>query len=274
MNAAWTDRYMRALDATHEAGRRALEFFDRPLTVEWKANESPVTIADREAENLLRQKILSRFPEDGFIGEEFGKVEGHSDFTWIVDPVDGTRSFVRGIPFWGTLVGLLYRGEPIAGICYIPPLNITYRGMRGEGAFREHRKLSVSNVEQWPESQVFFSNLTLFMMDSARDGFMDLLNHAQRTRGYGDFYGFMLVAQGSGEVMLEYGVSSWDIAALIPIVEEAGGAFTDWDGNKSIHRPDVIATNGKMHRAALDILRKHRGPDWQKALAQHQTKIV
>lgn len=274
MNAEWKDRYMRGLDAAHEAGRKALEFFDRPLTVEWKANESPVTVADREAEQVLKTKLLNRFPEDGFIGEEFGTTEGRSDYTWIVDPVDGTRSFVRGIPFWGTLVGLLYRGEPIAGICYIPPLNITYRALRGDGAYRDHRKLSVSSVERWPESQVFFSNLTLFMVDSAREGFLAVLNQAQRTRGYGDFYGFMLVAQGSGEVMLEYGVSPWDVAALVPIVEEAGGTFSDWDGQPTIHRPDVLATNGKMHQPALELLQKHRGPDWRQALQKHQAKIV
>lgn len=274
MNPAWKDRYSRAIDAALAAGKHALSYFDRPVAVEWKANESPVTIADKEAEQIIRKQILQHFPDDGFLGEEFGDQPGGSGFRWIVDPVDGTRSFIRGIPIWGTLIGLEYQGDPIAGVCYIPALNIMYRALRGDGAYRDDRGIAVSKINTMKDGQAFFSNLTWFKQSSAWNGFVELLDRMQRTRGYGDFYGFMLVAQGSGELMLEYGVSPWDIAALVPIVEEAGGKMTDWDGNRTILRTDTLASNGLLHDAALDILKRHRGPDWKPGATQHLDKIV
>jgi histidinol-phosphatase len=274
MNPAWKDRYLRAIDAAQAAGQHALAYFDRPLAVEWKANETPVTIADKEAEQIIRKRLLEHFPGDGFLGEEYGDQPGGSDFRWIVDPVDGTRNFVRGIPLWGTLVGLEYRGDPIAGVCYIPPLNILYRALRGDGAYRGDRRIRVSDVSEMKQGQAFFSNLTWFKQSSAWNGFLEVLDKMQRTRGYGDFYGFMLVAQGSGDLMLEYGVLPWDIAALVPIVEEAGGAMTDWDGNRTIWRTDTLASNGRLHAAALDILQRNRGPDWMPGETRHQGKIV
>lgn len=274
MNPAWKDRYLRAVQAAEAAGRHALSYFDRPLEVEWKANESPVTIADKEAEQVIRKQILAHFPQDGFLGEEYGDQPGSSGFRWIVDPVDGTRSFVRGIPLWGTLIGLEYQGDPIAGVCFIPPLNIMYRGLRGDGAYRDDRRIRVSDLTDLKQGQAFFSNLTWFKQSSAWNGFVELLDKTQRTRGFGDFYGFMLVAQGAGELMLEYGVSPWDIAALVPIVEEAGGQMTDWDGNRTVLRPDTLASNGKLHGEALEILKKHRGPDWQPGVLQHSAKVA
>lgn len=274
MNPAWKNRYEAAVTAAEQAGAHALSYFDRPLAVEWKANESPVTVADKEAEQIIRRSILAHFPDDGFLGEEYGDQPGGSGFRWIVDPIDGTRSFVRGIPLWGTLIGLELNGDPIAGVCFIPPLNIMYRALRGDGAYRGDRRLRVSSQANLKESQAFFSNLTWFKQSSAWNGFVELLDRTQRTRGFGDFYGFMLVAQGSGEVMLEYGVSPWDIAALVPIVEEAGGKFTDWDGARTLDRPDVLCTNGLLHAEALAILKKHRGSDWQAGRLQHQAKVV
>src|SRR4051812_7545852 len=132
MNPAWRSRYDAALTAAAEAGRHALSYFDQGIAVEWKGDRSPVTRADREAEQMLRTTLLRHFPHDGFLGEEFGDQPGTSGFRWIVDPVDGTRSFVRNIPIWATLVGLTYRDEAIAGICYVPALGQTYHALRGD----------------------------------------------------------------------------------------------------------------------------------------------
>lgn len=255
MNPDWKSRHDAAVEAAQLAGKLALGFFDNNVQVEWKQDESPVTIADRNAEQLLRQTLLGKFPSDGFLGEEFGDQPGSSGYRWIVDPVDGTRSFVRGIPIWATLVGLEYKGEQIAGVAVLPAMGDTYRALRGEGAYRNERRIHVSNVSALHEAMLFYSSISWFMKAGKRDTFLELAVRTQRQRGFGDFYGFVLVAQGSGEVMIEHGVHSWDMAALKPIIEEAGGRFSDWEGNATIERPDVLATNGKLHEEVLRILR-------------------
>lgn len=233
-----------------------MSYFEANPTVEWKADHSPVTVADREAEALLRTKLLGNFREDGFLGEESGDTPGSSGFRWIIDPIDGTRSFVRGIPLWGTLVGLEYRDEQIAGVVEVPALGYAYRALRGNGAFRNHQPIHVSDVGTLAASQMFYSSLSWFDKAGARDVFLRLNEQTGRQRGFGDFYGFVLVAQGSGELMVENGVHSWDVAGIKALIEEAGGRFTDWDGHPTIHRPDVVASNGKVHEQALGLLRR------------------
>ncbi len=259
MNAEWRNRYELAIEATHQAGQLALRYFDSSLTVEWKSDSSPVTIADREAEQLLRRTLHSVFANDGFLGEEFGDTPGTSGFRWIIDPIDGTRSFVRGIPLWGTLVGLEYKGEQIAGIAEAPALRHTYRALRGDGAYRDERRIRVSDVNDLSQALLFYSSLSWFIKAGHQETFHELVRRTDRTRGFGDFYGFVLVAEGAGELMVEHGVHAWDVAALKPIVEEAGGRFSDWSGGTSIHRPDVMVSNGKLHDEALAILRAHAG---------------
>src|SRR5207302_7964393 len=184
----------------------------------WKADRSPVTLADREAETLLRERLLGAFPDDGFLGEEFGDRPGTSGFRWIVDPIDGTRSFVRGIPLWATLIGLEYRDEQIAGIAVAPALGHTWRALRGDGTYYDDRRVRVSDVADLAQALVFYSSLSWFVKAGRLDGFLGLVRGADRTRGFGDFYGFVLVAQGAGELMVEHGVHAWDVAAIKPIV--------------------------------------------------------
>jgi histidinol-phosphatase len=273
MHPTWAERYYRAIDAVHEAGRHALEYFDRPVHVEWKENASPVTVADREAELVLRNSLLGRFAQDGFLGEEFGEKQGTSGFRWIIDPIDGTRNFVRGIPLWGTLVGLEFEGDPIAGICYFPALHKTYRALRGDGAYRDGRKIHVSTVSKLADSQIFFSGLGWLVSGPVKTGFLELVDQTQRQRGFGDCYAFCLIAQGSGEAMVEYGVHAWDVAALMPIIEEAGGVMTDWDGQRNLHRPDVLASNKLLHQEVLALLKKGQG-DFQPGVLQHGEKVT
>jgi len=255
MDPEWKSRYELAVAAAQQAGQLALGFFDTDINVEWKHDQSPVTIADRNAEQLLRTTLLGKFPTDGFLGEEFGDRPGTSGFRWIVDPVDGTRSFIRGIPLWATLVGLEYRDEPIAGVAYVPTLGHTYRALRGDGCYRNERRIRVSDVATLQDAILFYSSISWFVKAGRAKDFLQLASLTQRQRGFGDFYGFVLVAQGSGEVMVEHGVHVWDVAAIKPIVEEAGGRFSDWEGKPRIDRPDVIASNGKLHDEVLRILR-------------------
>jgi histidinol-phosphatase len=258
MNPQWRTRYDAAVTAAQKAGQHALRYYDGNVAVEWKLNQSPVTIADREAEQLLRTTLLAAFPEDGFLGEEFGEQPGTSGFRWIIDPIDGTRSFVRGVPLWATLVGLEYQGEQIAGVVEVPVLGHTYRALRGDGCYRNERRLRVSDVSSLADSVLFYSSPSWFVQVGCERMYLDLAARTQRQRGFGDFYGFVLLAQGSGEIMVDYGVHIWDVAALRPIIEEAGGRFTDWDGTPTVERPDVLATNGRLHDEVLKVLRGGR----------------
>jgi histidinol-phosphatase len=255
MNADWRARYEAAVELARKAGQLALRYFQGDFVVEWKHDESPVTLADRDAESLLRSGLLAAFPDDGFLGEEHGEQVGLSGYRWVIDPVDGTRNFVRGIPLWGTLVGLEYRSEPIAGIVEAPALGQCWRALRGDGAFRDGRPLRVSAVGDLGGATMFYTSLSWFEKAGRRDAFLELARRVQTQRGYGDFYGHVLVAQGSGELMVEHGVHIWDVTAILPIVEEAGGRLTDWDGNRTVTRPDVLVSNGRVHEEALRVLR-------------------
>jgi histidinol-phosphatase len=256
MNAEWRSRYEVAIEVAQQAGALALQHFDREIAVEWKADDSPVTIADRSAEALLRTTLLGRFPSDGFLGEESGDTPGSSGYRWIIDPIDGTRSFVRGIPIWAVLVGLEYRGELIAGVCRLPAMNQTFRALKGDGAFRDDRRLHVSTVDRLDRAHVYYSSIRWMKQAGSERQFLELVDCTERQRGFGDFYGFVMVAQGSGEVMVEYGVHPWDLGALVPIVEEAGGRMTTWDDSRDLNRSDVLATNGRLHAEVLRVLRK------------------
>lgn len=257
MNPEWRARYEMAVAAAKQAAQGALEHYQRGVAIEWKGDASPVSVADREAEQTLRNMLLGVFPGDGFLGEEFGEVHGSTGFRWVVDPVDGTRSFVRGIPIWGTLVGLEYRGEMIAGVVVTPAIGgHVWRALRGEGAFRDDTPIRVTGIGSLAESVLLYSGLSWFLNSGNLDVLVQLVSRVQKERGYGDVYGFMMVAQGSGELMVEHGVHAWDVAAVAPIIEEAGGVFTAWDGSRTIYRPDVIATNGLVHAEALAVLQR------------------
>jgi len=254
MNPEWRTRYEVAMEAAKQAGQLARKYFDADVSVEWKQDQTPVTVADREAEQLLQQMILDRFPNDGFLGEEFGDVPGSSGFRWVIDPIDGTRSFVRGVPLWATLVGLEYKGECIAGVAEIPVLGDMYHALRGNGAFRNEGKIHVSDVDTLEKSHLYYSSIAWFLGAGRENVFLELIKKTERQRGFGDFYGFVMVAQGSGELMVEYGCHAWDLCALMAIITEAGGKLTNWSNEPTIHRPDVIASNGKVHEEALAVL--------------------
>lgn len=254
MNPDWQARYETAVAAAQEAGAAALRHYEAGVDVDWKPDSSPVTVADREAEAILRRRLLGAFPQDGFLGEESGETPGGSGFRWVIDPVDGTRSFVRGIPIWATLVGLEYQGEPIGGVACLPALRHTFRALRGDGAYRDDRRICVSDISRLEDAQLFYSSLSWFLRADRLEGFLGLVRRTQRQRGFGDFYGFVLIAQGAGELMVEHGVHRWDVAPLKPIIEEAGGRLTDWQGRPTVDRPDVIASNGRVHETALQVL--------------------
>ncbi len=255
MKPDWRNRYELAIEAARKAGQIALGHFDAATTVEWKHDATPVTAADREAEAYLRKNLLGAFPNDGFLGEEQGEQTGDSGYRWIIDPVDATRNFIHNVPLWATLVGLQYRSETIAGVVEAPAMGQTWRALRGDGAFRDNRPIHVSEVDSLKESMLFYTSVSWFTKAGQEKPFLDLVRTTQTQRGFGDWYGHVLVAQGSGEIMLDHGLKIWDLAAILPIVEEAGGKFTDWQGIRTIEQPHVVVTNGKVHDSVLAALK-------------------
>jgi histidinol-phosphatase len=260
MNPDWRARYELAVEAAERAAAIARGYFpdgdpaDLAARVEWKLDRSPVTAGDRAAEAFLRNRIINAFPADAFLGEEYGEKPGDSGFRWVVDPIDGTRNFIHGMPLWGTLVGVEYRGEAIAGAAVMPSLGHSYRALRGDGAFRDGRRLRVSTTAALADAMLACSSLSGFFKAGREAQFLELARRTQRQRGFGNFYGFVLVAEGAIDVMAEQAMHVWDVAAVAPIIEEAGGRFTDWDGRATTHRPDVVASNGLLHDETLRIL--------------------
>ena len=201
MNHEWRSRYNLAVEAARRGGDFAKTIYDATfqdrsaLEIIRKADDSPVTLADRGAEELIRKLISKHFPGDGFLGEEFGDTPSSTGFRWIIDPIDGTKSFVRHVPIWGTLIGLEYEGEQIAGAVYIPVLRQMYRALRGDGAYLDDLRIRVSDTPTLAESILCYSSLGWFARAGRQDTFLNLYHKTGRQRGYGDFYGFVLVAE-------------------------------------------------------------------------------
>jgi histidinol phosphatase-like enzyme (inositol monophosphatase family) len=244
-----------AREAVAAAGAITLEHFGRGVEVERKADLSPVTIADRRSEECLRRALETAFPSDGLLGEEFGEKPGASGRRWIVDPIDGTQSFIRGVPLYGVLVGLEEEGRPVVGVMGFPALDLTYWAARGGGAFRNGERVRVSGVASLAEATVVSSDAKPQSFGDRYPRFERLLRAAACYRGWGDCYGYALVAGGQVEVMVDPILSAWDAAAVLPIVEEAGGRFVDWSGRPDIYGGSGIGASAALMDEVLAILR-------------------
>ncbi|MGL4463073.1 MAG: inositol monophosphatase family protein [Planctomycetia bacterium] len=249
-------RALSARSAALEAGRLTFDYYTRGVPAELKADLTPVTAADRDAETLIRKRFGERFPGDAFLGEEHGEDPGTTGFRWIIDPIDATLNFVRGIPLFGTLIGLEYRGRTVAGVCYVPGLGDLYHAVRGGGAFKNDRPIRVSTIDSLDRSQIIYTGIERYARIGKLNALVDLATKAHRTRGFGDFYGYLLVAEGAAELFFEPKVSPWDIAALKPIVEEAGGVFTDLEGTDTIYGVGTMLGNPALHAVALERFRR------------------
>lgn len=245
-----------AVDAAWEAGKLTLRHFQTHLDVELKGDRTPVTIADKQAEELLFKTLLGAYPADAFLGEERGERPGTSGYRWIVDPIDGTKSFIQGVPLYGVMVGLEDpSGEMVLGVVYIPGIGDLVAAARGEGCHWNGRRARVSNVASLRESCVSFTTQRTFDDSGRSAAFERVRARARVTRGWGDCYGHILVATGRAEAMLDPILADWDCAALLPILEEAGGTFTDWDGRRTIRGKSGVSTNGKVTAELQGVLR-------------------
>jgi len=245
-----------------EAGRHTLRYFQQEnFVVERKSDDSPVTVADREAEQILRDRISANFPEDAILGEEFGAVDGKSGFRWILDPIDGTKSFISGVPLYGTLIGVESEKGCQIGVIYIPGLDECVYAEKGRGAWyvKDNEKpvrAKVSSRERLSDSVFVTSQVDSFQQRGAGEVYRQLEDAAYVTRTWGDCYGYLLCATGRIDVMVDPIMNVWDAAALLPIMEEAGGTFTDWQGQPTIHSGEGIATNGRTLDEVLAITRR------------------
>jgi histidinol-phosphatase len=227
------------------------------LTVTTKPDLTPVTEADTAAERKLRELLSDARPADAVLGEEYGSEGDGSHRRWIVDPIDGTKNYVRGIPVWATLIALEEGEECTLGLVSAPALGRRWWATRGEGAFSsdaltgETRPLAVSGVTELADAQLSFGGFEDWAAGGRRDALIELVEACWRTRSFGDFWAYMLLAEGGLEIALDPIASLWDLAAPQIIVEEAGGQFSDLSGARTAGGGDAIATNGRLHDAAL-----------------------
>lgn len=248
-----------AVEVAWRAGRCTLAHFQADVTVEEKGDGTPVTVADREAERVARELIGSRFPEDGLLGEEFGEERPDARRRWILDPIDGTASFIRGVPLYGVLVALEQDGEPVLGVIHLPALGETVYAARGEGCWWDGRRARVSPRKRLDEALVLCTD-PREAAEALPDGSWEALaRRARRIRTWGDCYGYALVATGRAEAMLDPVLAAWDAAPLLPIVEEAGGAFTDWRGARTHRGGSAIATNAELAVELRSLLARGEG---------------
>jgi histidinol phosphatase-like enzyme (inositol monophosphatase family) len=245
-----------AVEAAWQAGKITLEYFQTPFDLELKADLSPVTVADRRAEQMLREAIERRYPDHAVLGEEYGETgPDGARFRWVLDPIDGTKSFVRGVPLYGVMVAVERDAEAVVGVVNLPALGEVVYAARGEGAHWNGRRARVSTVDRLEDALVLSTGETA-MGRFGRGAEYDRLRAASKTqRTWGDCYGHILVATGRAEVMLDPIMNIWDNAALLPILVEAGGTFTDWSGTATHTAPEAVSTNGRLLDRVLAEIR-------------------
>lgn len=260
-SAALEKRLEFALSVAQEAQDLILGYYQKvDLNVDLKDDQSPVTAADQGAEKLIRERLAVSFPEDGILGEEFGTLESKNGYRWILDPVDGTKPFVQGVPLFGTLIGLEYESRTVLGVARFPALNEVVYAADGLGTWwqigdAEPRKTTVSETGDFAQSVFCFTEPQRFERIGRPEVLETLMKRCRMSRGWGDCYGHILVATGRAEVMIDPELSAWDAAALVPIVREAGGFWLDWNGEETIYSGNGFSVNAALKDEILELLK-------------------
>lgn len=254
-------RFLLACRAAEEAGAVTMNYFQRDFDIDEKADGTVVTTADREAETRLREIIREAFPEDGLVGEEYGEERGGGDCRWILDPIDGTKSFACGVPLFGTLLAVERAGVVEIGVMTLPALGETIWAVRGCGAWhgrgeRQPTRVLVSQTAQIAHATVCTTSYDYFRMARLEPAHERLCQYVGSTRGWSDCYAQLLLATGRVDAVVEPLVYPWDVAPVQVIVEEAGGRYSDWQGEASIHSRTCLTSNGRVHDALMGLLRE------------------
>jgi histidinol phosphatase-like enzyme (inositol monophosphatase family) len=256
-----SSRLSLAIEAARQAGELTLDYFqDVSLEVQQKHDQSPVTEADREAEQLLRTAIQDAFPEDAILGEELDDRSGSSPYRWILDPIDGTKSFISGVPLYTTLVAVECNGRPVIGVISAPALGELIHAAEGQGAWFEQqgkpaRRAQVAGTDSLDKACLVTTQVDSFAHRNAADAYLQLEAACAITRSWGDGYGYMLVATGRADLMVDPIMNLWDAAAIAPIIEEAGGIFCDWQGERTTAHGEGLATNPQLLEHVLKVTR-------------------
>lgn len=255
---AWLEFAQAACDA---ADTLALGHFRRDLEIMTKPDRSFVTVADQAIERLIRERILAAYPDHGLVGEEYGAQAGTGRCRWYIDPIDGTHNFIRGVPLFGTLLALEVDGELQLGVVSAPALRERWYARRGGGAWavgaagnEARRPIHVSGIASLADAQVLYGSAHDIVASGRAPGFGGLLGEVWRDRGFGDFWGYALLAEGAAEAVVEVDLAAWDMAAPLVLVEEAGGRVTDFAGRRLIDSGTLLATNGLLHDSILTRL--------------------
>jgi histidinol-phosphatase len=262
---AWHSRLTLAVATARAAGQETLRWFRQSLlAVERKGDGSPVTAADRAAESLMREAIQSQFPDDAILGEEFGDKSGTTQYRWVLDPIDGTKSFITGVPLYTTLVAVMDGNRPLIGVIYAPATAELVYAVSGQTTWYvqaggEGIPARVSETERLSDATFLTSEASDFAQVGRKNGgaavYQQLQDSCRLTRTWGDAFGYMLVATGRADVMVDPVMNLWDAAALQPIIEGAGGHFSDWQGRPTVHSGNTVATNGRLAGLVLSITR-------------------
>jgi histidinol phosphatase-like enzyme (inositol monophosphatase family) len=246
-----------AVEACWRAGKITLQYFQNDVRVEDKADGSPVTMADRLAEEFIRKLLAKHFPDDGILGEEGGLAPG-KDGQWIIDPIDGTRSFICGVPLYAVLLAYEAEGEALLGVMNFPALDeMVYAGRR-LGCFWNGRRAYVSSTRRLNEATLMCSDFYGMITSGYAQSLDVLCRKTKMQRTWGDAYGHALVATGRADIMIDPKMAVWDCGPLLPIIEEAGGRYTTWNGIATIHGSDALSTNGHLHEEVREILLQGR----------------
>lgn len=237
-------------------GDTTLNYYRQSFDIEYKDDDSPVTNADREAESVIRDMIRERYPDHGIIGEEYGEENSGSDIVWILDPIDGTKSFIHGVPFFTTLIGILVNGKPEVGVIYAPALNELVSAATGLGCTLNGSETGVRNCDQLKKATFLTTDIVSFAEYGYDEAFKKLYNTTRVHRTWGDAYGHMMVATGRADIMIDAVLNIWDAAALLPVITEAGGVFCDITGVSTIKSGNAISTNQSLKNDIIQLFEK------------------
>ena len=242
------------IQLARESGDFILPYFaNHDVAVEMKSDDTPVTIADRGAEELLRERIHRRHPSHGIIGEEYGSENADAEFVWVLDPVDGTKAFITAVPLFGTLIGLLHNGQPVLGCIHQPVLKQLLLGDNEETTLNG-RRVRVRETTTLSQATLLSSSTTLQDRYPYGKAFEGMARECRLVRTWGDCYGYLLLATGWADIMCDSYCNLWDVAALIPVVRGAGGVITDWQGNDALKAGPVLATTPELHAQVIRAL--------------------
>ncbi len=256
MKPAYQQELEFALEMAAVAGKIVLSHFQTALQVETKSDNSPVTLADKQSEEVLRSMMAKHTPDYGIIGEEFGTQAGSADREWVIDPIDGTKAFIHGVPLFGTLLALLEKGRPVVGVVALPALGHVMAASMGGGCVLDGKPCRVSTVSRLEDALILDGSASTMERLGYGPGWSELRSRAKLHRGWGDCYGHFLVAAGRAEAMADPIVSIWDIAPFAVIMPEAGGRFSAFGGNVSITEQSAISSNGLLHEVLVAGLKK------------------